>query len=153
MKYLLTIIFVSIIYSTSFAQIDTSISNDELEFISSSSVKPNLHNYTFVDHSNNDLNASLLKASSSIAPKKVKESLEVIVFPNIASDFIHVNTSQEINPANIKILKAEGEALAIKAKSSINNTTRFDISQLPTGNYIISIEGNNEVIRKSFFVQ
>ncbi|MBO6201355.1 MAG: T9SS type A sorting domain-containing protein, partial [Chryseobacterium sp.] len=65
---------------------------------------------------------------------------KISIFPNPSSDFIHIKSDEEIR--SIKIYDIKGSLI----KS--DNTSKIDISALPKGNYIISIETRSGIETK-----
>lgn len=63
---------------------------------------------------------------------------EITVFPNPTSDFININTTEGIK--SIKLYDVKG-GLVISQPLS-NKNPRLDISTLPKGNYLLTIETN-----------
>jgi len=78
---------------------------------------------------------------------------EINVFPVPANDFITLETNQDLDQADVRILNSMGIALNVNALNKSNNSIRFDISQLQMGVYFLSIAQDGEVTTKKFFVQ
>lgn len=67
---------------------------------------------------------------------------EVNVFPNPASDFINIKSNEVIK--SVQLYNASGALV----KTENNNSSKIDISALPKGNYIISIETKSGIETK-----
>jgi hypothetical protein len=83
---------------------------------------------------------------SIIASVQIKSETEVHVsiYPNPASDLIHISTTKEIQEILLIHLNS-----GIQIRRELTNRT-LDISNLSTGVYLLSIKMNNEVIHKRF---
>ncbi|MEN4760161.1 T9SS type A sorting domain-containing protein [Chryseobacterium sp. C39-AII1] len=91
---------------------------------------------------NQFLNTSDTKFSS-------KNAVDLItLFPNPASHFIKIKTADKIKIMNVSAYDINGRKIIL---TSQNNTfTDFNISNLPTGIYIMKIETNEGVVSKKF---
>jgi len=69
---------------------------------------------------------------------------EINVFPNPTSDFINIKSNEIIK--SIKLYDIKGSL--IKTENSSDKTLKLDISSLPKGNYLISIESESGIETK-----
>lgn len=69
-----------------------------------------------------------------------KENQDMMVYPNPASDILHIRAKDQIRIAAVKIYNMSGQlALDITNKDSL---TAIDISALANGNYLLSIDSD-----------
>ncbi|RZJ37442.1 MAG: T9SS type A sorting domain-containing protein [Chryseobacterium sp.] len=83
----------------------------------------------------------IIKDMDYLAVNDISKS-EISIFPNPGSDFINIKSEEQIK--SIKIYDIKGSLI----KS--DNASKIDISALPKGNYIISIETKSGVETKKF---
>ena len=74
----------------------------------------------------------------------------VSIFPNPANNFIQIQSNQCINELNI----FDSFGKIVLSKQSKNNILeKINISHLKSGNYIIVIQGDNEILKKQLTIQ
>ena len=90
-------------------------------------------------------NAILQLESKFAAPVKTLSALEVKIYPNPSSNSIAIQ-SNENKKLDVEIINLQGRTVI---KNSVLPNEKIDISQLPTGQYIINInEGQRRVVEK-----
>ncbi|MDH5036646.1 MULTISPECIES: S8 family peptidase [Chryseobacterium] len=90
-------------------------------------------------------NAILQLESNFTAPVKTLPSLEVKIYPNPSSSSIAIQSSEN-KKLDVEIINLQGRTVI---KNSVLPNEKIDISQLPTGQYIINInEGQRRVVEK-----
>lgn len=83
----------------------------------------------------------IIKNMDQLAVNDINKT-KISIFPNPSSDFINIKSSEEIR--SIKIYDIKGSLIRT------DNTPKIDISALPKGNYIISIETKSGVETRKF---
>lgn len=83
----------------------------------------------------------IIKDMDQLAVNDINKT-KISIFPNPSSDFINIKSSEEIR--SIKIYDIKGSLIRT------DNTPKIDISALPKGNYIISIETKSGVETRKF---
>ena len=114
--------------------------------LSSKVVRANDLNFEFDnDGSGFIVDNIIIKDMDQLAVSDVAKT-EVNVFPKPSSDFINVKSNELIK--SIKIYDIKGSL--IKSENNTEKTLKIDISSLPKGNYIISIETKSGIETKKF---
>ena len=93
-------------------------------------------------------NFRFLKASSAV--KTLKKST-LSVYPNPATDVVHISTRGLISDSSVQIHDISGRVvLSATIKNTDHVETTIDISQLPAGIYFVSIpeSGREKIVRK-----
>ncbi len=85
----------------------------------------------------------IIKDMDYLAVSEIAKT-EINVFPNPTSDFINIKSNESIN--SVKFYAASGTLV----KTENSNSSKIDISTLPKGNYIISIETKTGIVTKKF---
>ena len=67
---------------------------------------------------------------------------QINIFPNPTSDFINIKSDEKIK--SVKLYNASGSLI----KTENNEFSRINISNLPKGNYLISIETDSGIETK-----
>lgn len=119
--------------------------DDQLVFtsvLSNRIVKTNELNFEFDNYNSGySIDNIIIKDMDQLAVNDINKT-QIRIFPNPSSDFINVISDEEIKP--IKIYDIKGSLI----KS--DKTSKVDISTLPEGNYIISIETKSGIETKKF---
>ena len=77
-----------------------------------------------------------------------EESTDIVVYPNPADSYINVNVVNGTKIGNINIYNMVGSL--VKAIKIEGNDQEIDISELPAGSYLISVDDERESIVKTF---
>ncbi|UUC45269.1 T9SS type A sorting domain-containing protein [Flavobacterium cerinum] len=84
-----------------------------------------------------------LKSETEI---KIKE-LEITIYPNPTSSILTINQNNDSLPLIVKLFDLTGRQV-INDKILNHDSTQIDISELPRGTYIITLENDNQKINK-----
>jgi hypothetical protein len=78
---------------------------------------------------------------TSVADLANSSAVSLHLFPNPTSDVLHVSVSGAAHAAyaHVKLFNAAGELIS---ESRINQQTALDVSSLPGGMYLVSVEGD-----------
>lgn len=92
---------------------------------------------------------------SGIGLDELNNALSFELFPNPATNEITIKLETQTAPdANLVIFNTIGQLVFTKSmEKSTKLTDKIDISNLPSGVYVLAIEGNNIKVRKTFIVE
>ena len=119
-----------------------------------SSVSGAMENYNFrciVTSSTTSCTDTSNSAILTTAVSSVLNSYEFRVFPNPTKNVVSIDMPSNIQIDNVVISDLAGKLL--KSQTLKNNTNFINVEDLPTGNYILKIEIENQVINKLFSKQ
>lgn len=93
---------------------------------------------------NNDtLNTLELKNEAEVSPKE----LDIKIYPNPTSSILNINTNTDLSTFTVKIFDLIGRQVV--PQNIVNsNSIQINISDLPNGTYIVTIESNDQKINK-----
>ena len=91
----------------------------------------------------------IAKWNSGVGIAENNLTSSIIIYPNPAGDKIHLQDS-DLKNSEIKLFNVQGELLKNISK---NNISEIDVSDLPSGVYILKILDNKNVISKKITVQ
>jgi len=77
----------------------------------------------------------------------------ILVYPNPANDFIHINNVNDHDSFFIKIFDFKGNEMKIQNKSETENILSIDLSKLPKGIYFVSISNAKYFFSKKIIKQ
>lgn len=83
---------------------------------------------------------------ASVASTVIEEPIELVVFPNPTSDFLTLQTNENIEL--IQIINMNGQVLLEQ-----NNSAEINVSHLPKGTYIVRGQSANKEFKKVFVKQ
>jgi Concanavalin A-like lectin/glucanases superfamily/Secretion system C-terminal sorting domain/F5/8 type C domain len=117
------------------------------------------HNYGIIDEQlplNNGILYYRLKQvdldGKTVFSQVVKIILQkgnlISIYPNPATDFININTTEQIK--NVFIANVTGQTVAVFAPNTQN---KYNISNLPSGIYFVNMQTNNQIIRQKIIKQ
>ncbi|MFM9944694.1 MAG: T9SS type A sorting domain-containing protein [Bacteroidia bacterium] len=100
----------------------------------------------FIDKSKN----SKSNNEFSLLPTEKTNTLNPVIYPNpsFGQSVIEVNTP-ESTVTQITITSQDG----VLIKKGNTSSTRYDLKDLPAGNYIVTIQNGNELVQKILFVK
>jgi hypothetical protein len=79
-----------------------------------------------------------------------KFNLNIEIFPNPTSDFIHFKTSSELHSYNVRLYNFKSEVLFSK---TMDLGDGLDVSDLPPGVYVLQLENDNSTKIQKLFVK
>ncbi len=95
-------------------------------------------------------------AGTSTASEKVLEHIDITLYPNPATNYVHINTSQSALPIE-DVLVSENLGRKVSAQISvrehITNEYYLAVSNWPPGIYFISIVVSNGVVVRKLVIQ
>ncbi|MBR9922920.1 MAG: T9SS type A sorting domain-containing protein [Bacteroidetes bacterium] len=98
---------------------------------------------------NEDFESLLENASCSTVTSTVQSipNPEILIFPNPASNYFHIKTSQESIPKSLQLYNSTGQLV-----QSAKRQTTLNVSGLPNGFYFLKIELISQVIVRTVLI-
>jgi len=81
--------------------------------------------------------------------KNVDYNSNISVYPSIVNEYINIRI-QDIGPKQIAIYNINGQMVMTKRIDGNSSINRLNLASLNTGNYIMAIEINGQLISKRF---
>ena len=104
---------------------------------------------TFTDYLSGGHGLNLQPCTSEITTADASE-VEVNIYPNPATDNVTIDLGSVSGTALVCIYNIVGEKVA--SASTDNAIVKFDVAELPVGNYIAKIIGTNQSTQRQFSV-
>lgn len=101
-----------------------------------------------------EVNGHLLNAQDSFVADQVDKlecvttsiestfSAELSISPNPSSDYIHLSSTQNINPEEVAIYQSNGQKMFVEFSDFDSNSLTLEIAHLPIGLYFVKVNEN-----------
>jgi hypothetical protein len=96
------------------------------------------------------LQAIVFKSSTSAA-KSIKRTVSMDLFPNPATDMLHLISPQSGDIQSVKIYSSTGTL--VKQMNSVDSTGEISVKQFPKGIYLIEVVFKNKTILQKKFIK
>ncbi len=107
------------------------------------------YNYQCTFHFTLGMIGTIYVVDPTISVASVGTDPAFTIFPNPASDIIHLQLSQSLIPASVSLTDIMGKQ--VMSRNNVTISTDINVHNIPNGSYIISVQ-QGDVVRKQSIV-
>ena len=112
-----------------------------------------LNSFALTGTTSNFVNSSNMVNSCTLAVEDVTMNLNTTLYPNPATDYFTINTNNALHLKNAIIIDATGKKVNSFDLSQNDSNSRYDVSQLKSGLYFITIQAIEGNLTKKLLIK